>query len=81
MYYLYIVRLSDGSLYTGITNDLERRLKEHREGGGSKYVKGRLPLELEYVEKHNGRSEAMQREAKIKKWSKTKKEKLIQKQT
>lgn len=80
MYYLYIIRLSDESLYTGITNDLERRLKEHKKGRGSKYVKGRLPLELEYVEKHEGRSEAMQREAEIKKWNKNKKEKLIQNQ-
>ncbi len=52
-------------------------MKQHRQGRGSKYVKGRLPLELVYLEKHENRKEAMQREAEIKKWSKKKKEKLI----
>lgn len=77
MYYLYLLRLSDDSLYCGITKDLERRLDEHRSGRGSKYVKGRLPAELVYVEKHENRKEAMGRESEIKKWSKEKKENLI----
>jgi len=75
--YLYLIRLSDNSLYCGVTNDLERRLEEHRNGRGSKYVKGRLPLELEYVEKHENRKKALRREVEIKKWNKEKKESLV----
>ncbi|KXA95948.1 hypothetical protein AKJ37_06425 [candidate division MSBL1 archaeon SCGC-AAA259I09] len=80
MYYLYMVRLSDNSLYCGITKDLDRRLREHEQGRGSKYVKGRLPLNLVYTEKHENRRKAMQREMEIKKWSKKKKEKLVENQ-
>ncbi|KXA99326.1 hypothetical protein AKJ47_02695 [candidate division MSBL1 archaeon SCGC-AAA261G05] len=80
MYYVYMLRLSDNSIYTGFTSDLEGRIKAHKSGRGSKYVKGRLPLKLVYVEKHKSRSEVMHRENQIKKWSKEKKEKLIQNQ-
>lgn len=80
MYYLYMLRLSDNSLYCGITKDLDRRLREHEQGRGSKYVKGRLPLNLVYTEKHENRRKAMQREMEIKKWSKKKKEKLVENQ-
>ncbi len=79
MWKLYILRLSDDSLYTGITKDLEKRLKKHREGKGSKYVRSNLPLELVYTEKHRDRSSASKREAEIKKWSKKEKEKLVNK--
>ncbi len=78
MYNVYILRLSDDSLYCGITNDLKRRLREHRQGRGSKYVKGRLPLELVYREKRDSRKEAMRREAEIKSWSKDRKEKVVE---
>lgn len=78
MWYLYIVRLSDNSLYTGITKDINRRLKQHRKGKGSKYVRSRLPLNLVYEEKHTDRSSASKREAEVKNWSKEKKERLIQ---
>jgi len=77
MWHLYILRLSDDSLYTGITKDLERRLEEHRSGDGSKYVRSRLPCELVYVEEHEDRSSALEREAEIKGWTKEKKEKLV----
>ncbi len=77
MVFLYLLRLSDDSIYCGISKNPKKRLKQHKEGRGSKYVKGRLPLELVHLEKHENRSEAMQREAEIKKWSKSKKEKLI----
>lgn len=80
MYYLYMLRLSDNSLYCGITKNLDRRLREHEQGRGSKYVKGRLPLNLVYTEKHENRRKAMQREMEIKKWSKKKKEKLVENQ-
>lgn len=78
MCYLYVLRLSDDSLYCGVTDDLGRRLREHREGKGSKYVKGRLPLELVYLEKHDSRSEAMRREEEVKSWSKRRKENLVE---
>ncbi|MFP4115606.1 MAG: GIY-YIG nuclease family protein [Candidatus Aenigmatarchaeota archaeon] len=76
MWHLYILRLSDGSLYTGISKDLERRLEEHRSGEGSKYVRSRLPCELVYKEEHGDRSSALKREAEIKSWPKERKEKL-----
>ena len=50
MNYTYIVRCSDGSLYTGWTNDLEKRIKAHNEGKGAKYTKSRRPVELVYYE-------------------------------
>lgn len=78
MYHLYLLRLSDGSLYCGITNNIERRLKEHKNGYGSKYVKGRLPLELVYLEEHSTRKEAMHREEEVKRYSKDRKEKLVE---
>lgn len=77
MWHLYILRLSDDSLYTGITTDIDRRVKEHREGNGSKYVRSRLPCDLVYMEKLESRSEASKREAEIKSWSKEKKERLV----
>ncbi|MFP4046023.1 MAG: GIY-YIG nuclease family protein [Candidatus Aenigmatarchaeota archaeon] len=78
MWYLYLLRLSDDSLYTGITKDLERRLEEHRNGDGSKYVRSRLPCELVYKEEHEDKSSALKKEAEIKSWSKERKEWLVQ---
>ncbi len=77
MWYLYILRLSDGSLYTGITIDIDRRLKQHRSGDGSKYVRSRLPCELVYKEVLDSKSDALKREAEIKSWNKEKKEEFI----
>ncbi len=77
MWYLYILRLSDGSLYTGIAKDVERRIEQHEEGNGSKYVRSRLPCKLVHVEEMKNRSEALKREAEIKKWNKEKKEDLV----
>ena len=51
MWYLYILRCGDGSLYTGITTDVPRRLEAHRQGKGAKYTRGRAPLTLCYQEK------------------------------
>lgn len=78
MWKLYILRLEDGSLYTGITKDIERRLKQHKEGRGSKYVRSRLPLKLVHTEEHENRSKASKREAEIKSWSKGRKEELVE---
>lgn len=79
MWFLYLLRLNDGSLYTGITKDIDRRLKQHREGKGSKYVRTRLPLELVHTEEHPDRSSASKREYEVKNWEKWEKERLVRK--
>ena len=76
-YYLYILQCTNGALYTGITNDLERRFKEHFSGKGCKYTIANHPEKVRYTETFNNRSEASKREAQIKKWSRTKKLALI----
>jgi predicted GIY-YIG superfamily endonuclease len=63
---VYILQCADGSLYTGITNDLERRFAEHKAGKGAKYTKGRGPLQLVYQENCEDRPQALKRENKIK---------------
>ena len=62
----YILKCSDGTLYTGWTNDIEKRLKAHNEGKGAKYTKSRRPVKLVYFETFETRQEAMKREAAIK---------------
>ena len=74
---LYILQCSDGSLYTGITYDLERRLKAHRCGKGAKYTRGRGPLELVYQEHCESHSHALRREYAIKQLSREEKLRLI----
>ena len=64
---VYLLRCRDGSLYTGITNDLPRRLASHRAGTGSAYVRTRLPVRVVYRESQPDRSAALRREAAIKK--------------
>ena len=66
MWYLYILRCKDGSLYTGITTDVEKRLEAHRSGKGAKYTRGRGPLELVYREECGDHSDALRRELEIK---------------
>ena len=63
---VYILRCADGTLYSGITNDLERRMAEHVAGQGAKYTKGSGPLQLVYQEDHQGRGTDLKREAEIK---------------
>lgn len=75
--YVYILRCKDDSLYTGWTNDLEHRLAMHRAGKGAKYTRGRGPLVLVYTEELADKSEALKREATIKKLSRLEKLKLI----
>lgn len=79
MNYTYILKCKDGSLYTGWTNDIENRLENHRSGKGAKYTKGRGPLELVYLEVHDTKSEAMRREAYIKRLTKIQKLDLLRK--
>ena len=77
MWYLYILRCGDGTLYTGITTDVERRLEAHRQGRGAKYTRGRGPLELEYQEECDTHSEALKREYAVKQLPRDEKERLI----
>lgn len=77
MHYIYIVECCDGSLYTGYTTDLERRMKEHNNNSGAKYTRGRTPVSLLYYEEFNNRSDATKRECVIKKLTKEKKLQLI----
>ena len=72
----YILKCSDKSLYTGWTNDIEKRLKSHNEGKGAKYTRGRTPVELVYLEEFDTKEAAMKREAAIKKMSRAEKLKL-----
>jgi putative endonuclease len=76
---LYLVRCRDGSLYTGIATDVERRLAEHRQshGPGSKYLRGRGPLELVFHKEIGNRSLALRLENKVKKLPRAKKEDLV----
>ena len=77
-WYLYILRCGDGTLYTGITNDIEKRLETHRSGNGAKYTRGRSPLELVYRECCGSHSDALKREAAVKKLTRQQKEALIE---
>lgn len=74
---LYILRCGDGTLYTGITTDVEKRLEVHRTGKGAKYTRGRGPLELVYREDCGDHSNALKRELAVKKLTRGQKEKLI----
>jgi putative endonuclease len=74
---IYIIECKDGKLYTGITNDLKRRIKQHNSGNGCRFTKYRIPVKLLYTEKASGRSEALKREAQIKKLPRQKKLELI----
>ena len=76
--YVYMLSCADGSLYTGWTNDLAKRLENHQAGKGAKYTRGRLPVTLAYYETYETESEARKRECAIKKLTRQQKEKLIQ---
>ena len=78
MNYTYISKCKDGTFYTGWTNNLEKRLKDHNEGKGAKYTKTRRPVELVYYEAFETKEEAMSREYAIKQMSRSEKETLIQ---
>ncbi|MFW5790080.1 MAG: GIY-YIG nuclease family protein [Bacillota bacterium] len=81
MDYVYIVKCSDNTLYTGYTNDPVRRIEEHNSGDGAKYTRGRRPVKLVYLEEFADKSEAMKREYEIKQLSRTNKLELIKKGT
>lgn len=77
MNYTYILKCSDGSLYTGWTNNLTERIKAHNEGRGAKYTKGRGPVKLIYYETFTTKEEAMRREYTIKHMPRKEKNALI----
>lgn len=81
IWYLYILRCIDNTLYTGITTNVEKRLQQHRSGKGAKYTRGRAPLELVYQEVCKNHTEALKREAFVKKLTRKDKEALIFKNT
>ena len=66
-WYVYILRCGDGTLYTDVTDNVQRRLAAHRAGKGAKYTRGRGPLELAYTEEQPDRSAALRREIQVKK--------------
>ena len=76
-WYVYVVRCRDGTLYTGITTELDRRIKEHTRGEGCKYTASRRPVKLVYSEPHPNHSSALKREIKIKRFTRRGKESLI----
>ena len=80
MIYTYILRCSDGTLYTGWTNHLDERVRAHNEGRGAKYTRGRGPVELVYYECLETKEEALRREYAIKQMSRMEKIRLIEQQ-
>ena len=74
---MYILQCADGSYYTGSTTDLERRLKQHQNGEGANHTKKRLPVKLVYYEEYERIDEAYYREKQVQKWTRRKKEALI----
>ena len=79
-WFVYILRCGDGTLYTGMTDDVEKRLAAHRAGKGAKYTRGRGPLELVYTEEQPDKSAALRREIAIKKLSRQEKLCLLEKE-
>ena len=78
--YTYILRCADGSLYTGWTNDLDKRIRDHADGKGGKYTRSRLPVTLVYAEMYETKREAMSREWHIKRMTRREKLELIERQ-
>ncbi|MBR3295671.1 MAG: GIY-YIG nuclease family protein [Clostridia bacterium] len=78
-WYVYIVRCSDDTLYTGITNDIDKRIEKHNSGKGAKYTKYRAPVVLVYSEMCKDRAEASRREYRIKQMDRAHKEQLLSK--
>ena len=76
-HHVYIVECCDGTLYTGYTTDVERRVAEHNAGTGAKYTRGRSPVELVHVEDFSSQSAALQREHEIKQLSRRQKKRLV----
>ena len=78
MYFVYILECADGSLYTGITTNLERRFREHQAGNGGHYTRAKKAVRIAYREEQPDRSSALKREAEIKRWTRRRKVQWIQ---
>lgn len=79
MWYVYIIRCADNTLYTGVTTDIARRIESHNSGKGARYTRARTPVVLVHYEKHHTRSSALKREACIKRMPKERKVAIISK--
>lgn len=77
MHFIYIVQCADQTLYTGYTNDVQKRIETHNKGRGAKYTRCRLPVKLVYVEEFDNKSDALKREYFIKQMSRQQKKILI----
>lgn len=77
MFYIYIVECKDKTLYTGYTNDLDKRIKTHNQKKGAKYTRGRTPVTLKYYEEFDNKTDAIKRESQIKKMKRVKKQLLF----
>ena len=73
MWFVYILLCTDGSLYTGISDDPDKRLTEHRHGKGGRYTRSHQPVKIIYREKYENKGEALKREYEIKSWTREKK--------
>ncbi len=79
-WFVYMLRCGDGTIYTGITDDVQKRLSAHRAGKGAKYTRGRGPLELVYTEEQPDKPAALRREIAVKKLTRQEKLNLLKKQ-
>lgn len=77
-WFVYAVRCRDGSIYTGVTTDLARRVKAHNAGKGGAYTRSRKPVRLVFREAHPGRNSALKREVEIKRWSHARKSEALE---
>ena len=77
VYFVYLIKCKDGSLYTGITTDVERRFEEHKRKKGGRYTSAKGVVKVVYTERHPDRSSASKREAEIKRWPRKKKLSLM----
>jgi putative endonuclease len=80
-HFFYVLLCQDGSFYGGYTNDLERRVKQHNEGKGAKYTRGRGPVMVVYSKAYPNKGEALKAEYTFKQWSRKKKEDFLMKET
>jgi putative endonuclease len=76
-WFVYIIECKDGKLYTGITNDLKRRLQQHNYGKGCRFTRARFPVKLLHNETYPSREAALKREAEIKRWTRDRKLTLL----
>jgi putative endonuclease len=77
-YFVYILKCNDGTYYIGYTNDIPKRVKVHNAGKGAKYTRGRLPVEVVFQQSFETKSEALKQEYKLKRMTRSEKEKLIE---